>query len=116
MQGVRLAHTGARLLAVCVEASTSAASRAEEARVTPRSVRAPRSPARGQAPRLGGAALRILSSFVEMSVEAPAWCAPFLAGNEYVHDRPVWQPVFHVLPCDGPSAAASECYSILCCF
>ena len=27
--------------------------------------------------------------------------------------RAVWQPVFHVLPCDGPSAAASECSSML---
>ena len=29
------------------------------------------------------------------------------------HGRAVWQPVFHVLPCDGPSAAASECSSML---
>jgi hypothetical protein len=29
------------------------------------------------------------------------------------HGRAVWQPVFHVWPCDGPSAAASECSSIL---
>ncbi len=28
-------------------------------------------------------------------------------------DRAVCQPVFHVLPCDGPSAAASECSSML---
>ncbi len=28
------------------------------------------------------------------------------------HGRSVWQPVFHVLPCDGPSAAASECSSM----
>ena len=29
------------------------------------------------------------------------------------HGRAVWQPVFHVLPCDGPSAAASEGSSML---
>jgi hypothetical protein len=27
--------------------------------------------------------------------------------------RAVWQPVFHTLPYDGPSAAASECSSML---
>ncbi len=29
------------------------------------------------------------------------------------HGRAVWQPVFHVLPCDGSSAAAFECSSTL---
>jgi hypothetical protein len=29
------------------------------------------------------------------------------------HGRAFWQPVIHVLPCDGPSAAASECSSML---
>ena len=29
------------------------------------------------------------------------------------HGRAVWQPVFHVLPCDGSSAAVSECSSLL---
>ena len=29
------------------------------------------------------------------------------------HGRAVWQPVFNVLPCDGSSAAASECSSML---
>jgi hypothetical protein len=29
------------------------------------------------------------------------------------HGSAVWQSVFHVLPCDGPSTVASECSSIL---
>ncbi len=31
----------------------------------------------------------------------------------FQYGRAVWQPVFHVLPCDGPSAAASEFSSML---
>jgi hypothetical protein len=29
------------------------------------------------------------------------------------HGRAVWQPVFHVLPCDSSPAAASECSFVL---
>ena len=61
---------------------------------------------------------RILTAVYEATTERLYGCTYALSSFKCYREtlaqgRAVWQPVFHVLPCDGPSSSASECSSML---
>ena len=56
---------------------------------------------------------RVLTAVYEAITERLYGHTYALSSAKLWLDSAVWQPVFNVLPCDGPSAAASECSSIL---